>query len=86
LVFQPGKVLKEIADCVGGQLSPEIKLLLTSSKSHGSHTDYVKAITKTSDMKARRRNMTTADFEYATEHFDPQLMNLFKYKHPSELE
>lgn len=37
-------------------------------------------------MKARIHNMTSEDFDYATEHLDSQLMQMFQYKHPSEIQ
>jgi hypothetical protein len=85
LVFNPGQVLREIADCAGGITSSQLKLLQSSSKAHGSHTDYTSAIRKTADKYARKNNMTTADYEYAKIHLDEELMSLFQYKHPSEL-
>jgi hypothetical protein len=58
---------------------------MSSSKSHGSHTDYTAAIRKTSDKYARKNNMTNADYNYAKIHLNNQLMSYFQYKHPSEL-
>jgi hypothetical protein len=85
-VFQPAKVLAEIADCVGGNVRPDIVFQLHSSKQHGSGTDYIKAITKTADVNARSQNMTIHDFEFASIHLDPQLMKMFRYVHPPDLQ
>lgn len=84
-MFQPTKVLHEIAKCVGAEVREDIVFQLHSSKQHGSGTDYIKAITKTADINARVHNMTTNDFNYATQHLDSQLMKMFRYVHPSEL-
>ena len=71
LIFQPTKVLAEIANCVGAGVTPKLVVQLKSSKAHGSGTDFIKAITKTADVSARIKNMTQQDLHYANEHLDP---------------
>lgn len=86
LVFQPAKVLKEIATCVDAKVRPRLIFQLNTSKQHGSGTDFLKAISKTANAKVRLFNMTEEDFDFATKHLDSNLMTLFQYKHPHELE
>jgi hypothetical protein len=83
LVFQPATVLREIADCVGGALLTPLQYQLKSSKSHGSGTDYIKALVKTADRAARSNNMTGGDLEFAAKHLDARLMKSFNYKKPA---
>jgi len=83
LVFQPATVLREIADCVDGVLNDRIVYQVSSSKLHGSGTDYTKAIIKTADTKARPNNMTAADLAFAEQHLDSELMELFHYHFPT---
>jgi len=82
LIFQPVTVLREIADCVHGELNTPIQYQLQSSKAHGSGTDYIKALIKTANAKARPNNMTEADLDYAQHNLDVRLMELFEYRHP----
>lgn len=86
LIFQPSKVLAEIADCVEASVKEDLVFQVNSSKPHGSGTDYIKAIKKTADSTARFKNMTTEDFEYANKHLPVKMMETFRYKHPSEVE
>lgn len=83
LIFQPVVVLQSIADCVSGTLRSPIQYQVKSSKSHGSGTDYIKALIKTADTKARSKNMTMADMQFASTHLDSELMNLFHYNIPT---
>lgn len=78
-------MLNEIAKCVDGKVRSKLIFQLNSSKKHGSGTDFLKALTKTANMKARLLNMTEEDFDYATKTLNSNLMQLFHYKHPHEL-
>ena len=75
-------VLQEIADCVNGTVHHPIQYQLKSSKTHGSGTDYIKAITKTADATKRSYNMTIDDLNYAAQHLHHQLMDTFHYPIP----
>ena len=70
---------------IGLLLTGFVIFQLNSSKKHGSGTDFLKALTKTANMKARLLNMTEEDFDYATKTLNSNLMQLFHYKHPHEL-
>jgi hypothetical protein len=83
LIFQPETVLREIADCVGAKVKVPLSYQLKTSKPHGSGTDFMKALIKTADAKARPHNMTVADLDFAREHLDTELMELFQYNVPS---
>jgi hypothetical protein len=82
LFFQPVTVLNEIAQCVEGTLKQPIHYQVKTSKSHGSGTDFMKALIKTADAAARPRNMTLDDLEYARQHLDTRLMTTFRYNVP----
>jgi len=84
LVFQPRAVLKEIVACVGAKLKLPLQYQLKTSKAHGSGTDFVKAVAKTANAESRLHNMTQADKEFAQQHLDPDLMELFHYRGPLE--
>lgn len=68
-----------------GTLNTPIRYQVASSKTHGSGTDYIKALIKTADAKGRPYNMTAADMEYATKHLDARLMVTFNYNVPTTL-
>jgi hypothetical protein len=82
LVFQPAIVLEEIAKCVEGAVQQPIQYQLKSSKSHGSGTDYIKALAKTADATVRSNNMTVQDLEYAYRNLDHRLIATFQYQLP----
>jgi hypothetical protein len=83
LIFQPVTVLREIADCVEATLQMPIQYQLKSSKAHGSGTDYVKALVKTADARARPSNMTLDDLAYAEKHLESRLLEIFHYRIPT---
>ena len=82
LIFQPVTVLQEIADCVEGTLANPIQYQVASSKTHGSGTDYVKALIKTADTELRLHNLTANDLDFARTHLDEELLRLFRYNLP----
>lgn len=85
LVFKPQLVLQQIAECAGGKVKTPIRYQVNTAKSHGSGTNFVKAIVKTANKMARSQNMTQQDLEYAQRHLDRDMMELFRYRHPSEI-
>jgi hypothetical protein len=84
LLLRPQEVMSKIATCLGGSILPpgDFKYQLSSSKSHGSGTDYVKAIEKTGSIALRTRNMTLDDIEFLREHTDGNLSRIFSYRLP----
>jgi hypothetical protein len=82
LVFRPVSVMEKVAECMGGVVNQPFSYRLQTSKSHGSGTDFVKAVVKTGDAVGRTNNMTTADLEYARQHLDEGLMSRLRYRIP----
>ena len=83
MLFMPEMIVKQMAACAGVDLSPTFHFQTKSSKSHGGHTDFVHAITKTGDAVRRRAGLTNEDLAYAAKHLDPELMRIFSYSMPS---
>jgi hypothetical protein len=82
LVFRPVSVMEKVAECMGGVVNQPFSYRLRTSKSHGSGTDFVKAVIKTGDAVGRANNMTAADLEYARQHLDEGLMSRLHYRIP----
>jgi hypothetical protein len=82
LVFRPVSVMEKVAECMGGTVNQPFNYKLATSKSHGSGTDFVKAVIKTGDAVGRTKNMTAADLEYARQHLDKGLMSRLHYGLP----
>lgn len=80
MLWQADFVLKQIAACLGSTLADPISYQTKSSKSHGSGTDFLKAIFKSGNRTLRERHMTAEDKKYASIHFDNELMQLMNYK------
>lgn len=83
-MFQPRTVLGEIADCLGVDLKEPIQYQVKTSKSHGSGTDYVKAMIKTADSTLRLHNLTHGDQEFVQQYLDARIMETFHYHGPLE--
>lgn len=77
-------ILKKVAECAGTTVPEQFTFQTASSKSHGSGTTFLKAITKTGNEPIRVEGMTKEDLEYAKQQLDPELMRLFQYRHPGE--
>jgi hypothetical protein len=82
LVFRPVSVMEKVAECMGGVVNKPFRFQLRTSKSHGSGTDFVKAVVKTGDAVGRTNSMTAADLEYARQHLGEELMSRFRYHVP----
>jgi hypothetical protein len=82
LVFRPVSVMEKVAECMGGVVNTPFSYKLKTSKSHGSGTDFVKAVVKTGDTIGRTKNMTAADLEYVRQHLDDGLMKMLRYRLP----
>lgn len=84
LVYQPKVILREIVKCVGGHVQHPLYYQVGSSKTHGSGSGFLHVLIKTANANHRLNNLTQADKEFAQEHFDPRIMDLFHYKGPLE--
>jgi hypothetical protein len=75
-------ILHHIAECAGVPPVQKFRYQINSAKDHGSHTNFVKAVLKSGDAKARIRNMTVDDLEFAAQHLDVDLMRVLHYALP----
>jgi hypothetical protein len=82
LLFHSEKIMQLIGKCVDAKVNPDHYVQTSSSKSHGSGTDFTKAIIKTGDAKARLQMLTVEDLRFAAEYLDPELMSMFRYNTP----
>lgn len=86
LVFHSKEVVTNICTCIGGTMNKEFQYVTQTAKVgdaniHGKvedRTNMFKWFTKW-HLEDRTNNMTREDHEYATEHLDSELLDLFHY-------
>jgi hypothetical protein len=79
--------MKQISDCMGVDFDVKtFKYQTKSAKGHGSGTDFLHAILKSGNETARKKGMTEPDLKFAAQHLDADLMRIFQYQSPVELE
>lgn len=79
MLLYPDQVLKEIANCVGVDVAKIIKFQAQSSKTHGSQSSWLKTLEKTGNDTDRIVGFTPEDKEYAAQHLDKELLEIFHY-------
>lgn len=80
LLFAPEPLVRQIASCVGRNVTEPLLYQTRSSKSHGSNTDMIHAWIKFGRGATRFQNMTAEDVRFAKQRLDPELMKLFDYE------
>jgi hypothetical protein len=86
MLFDAPLVISEVYQCLTGEEypnDPPFRFQTKAAKSHGSGTDYIKAIIKTGDVEKRLHQLTPQDLYYTRDHLDPELMRLFRYSLPT---
>ena len=83
MLLMPHAVLKAISDCAGVEMTSQISFQTTSSKGHGSKTNFVHAIAKTGNAARRTQLMTADDLELARTVLDSDILETFQYQLPS---
>ena len=83
MLWQASHVLQKIAECMGTVVADPISYQTKASKSHGSGTDFVKAIFKSGNQTLRVKGMTPEDLKYAYNNFDAELLKLMHYTLPA---
>uniref|UniRef100_A0A7S1Y062 Sulfotransferase domain-containing protein n=1 Tax=Grammatophora oceanica TaxID=210454 RepID=A0A7S1Y062_9STRA len=94
LTFRPKATLQKICTCAGGTFEggPHQFYYVKGSAKWGpghanQYTSWVGTMEQYKEhhrsIGHQRHGMTTEDFGYAREHLDEQLMELFRYQHPS---
>ena len=89
LVFHSKEVISKICGCIGGTMQKDFQYVTQTAKVgdeniHGKmedRTNMFKWFTKW-HLENRTKNMTKDDHEYATEHLDSGLLDLFHYDPP----
>lgn len=95
VIFHPKEVTKLACECAGGKLNKPNKrtgqnfvYITESAKKGAAHgtekTSYIDAIVKYGTIKGRYNGFYSEDLKFAKENLDPNLVNLFGYKLPSE--
>lgn len=93
LIFFPKQVTKTVCECAGGELNPiRPFIFVTDSAKRGTgqhgkkseRTTYIDALIKYGTEKGRYDGYESADLQFAREHLDPKLMELFQYRLPPE--
>jgi hypothetical protein len=85
LIFYPKQVVQTVCECAGGELNKGKFKYVTGSakKGDGAHgkdkTGYLQALSRYGKVDGRYTGMEDADLQYALQHLDPQLMQLFRY-------
>ena len=85
LLFRAPETVRQICDCVGGQLrhAGKHKYLADSAKSkqsgHGASSNLLSALIKYGNAENRKKGMTADDLTVAKEALDPELMEIFHY-------
>ena len=88
LLFHTKEVTQQVCTCAGGEMSPfSFKYIVGTAKrgvtAHGSdRTGFVEALIKYGKADKRAAKFTDRDLEFARENLDPEMMQLFGYKHP----
>jgi hypothetical protein len=80
MLWHAETVLAHIAACLGTKVADDIAHEIAPSKSHGSGTDFLKAILKSGNRTLRERALTDEDMAYAAIHLDHQLLDVMNYK------
>lgn len=83
MLLHPRWVMQHVADCVGAQLPKNFQVNTDSAKKHGSHTNLLQAILKTTDPNKRVRQLTLEDLDYARMHLDSEILEMFGYDLPT---
>ena len=88
LIFHPKKVTKIACECAGGQLNKHpFRYQVESAKkgiAHGKEkTSYVDALIKYGTEHGRYKGYEEADLDFAKDHLDSHLMEIFGYKYPT---
>jgi len=87
-LFHARQVMKQVCECGGGELvSPDRHIYhLDEAKWQHKHAqnNMVSAIVKYGTDAGRYRNMTREDLEFARNHLDPSLLDLFHYQLPKQ--
>jgi len=91
VIFHPKAVTKMACECAGGELNRgQFRYVVDSAKKGNAHgrsserTSYVDALIKYGSEEGRYTGMDRADLEYARDHLDKVLMDMFGYKYPPE--
>lgn len=80
-LFHAEKVMQLISECSGLQLKQPFTHLLRMSKTHGSYSSFISALYKYGRVHGRQLGLWKTDLAHATQALDPQLMQIFQYKH-----
>ena len=83
LLWHAPKVLRAISECLGTTLDKPFAYQTKAAKSHGSGTDFWKALLKTGNVEKRLHGLTVEDLEYSLQHMDTTLLEVFRYGAPS---
>lgn len=89
LVIRPKETISKICSCAGGSLRVPFKYVVTSAKNgagHNSKTGMFEAWSQFHWPKEAMAGLSSEDFKIAKESLDDNLMALFKYLHPPDIE
>ena len=88
LLLHAPVIIEKVSECIFGpdyiRQKRNFKYQTSSSKSHGSGTNFLKAIMKTANETSRESGLTLKDKIYAAQHLDAEMMNAFQYRTVTE--
>ncbi len=89
LLFRPKQMTELICHCAGGTMNGHFEYIVHSAKrgpgAHGHvRTSYVDALIQYGSPKRRLQGLTPEDLEFAYQHLDRRLMQVFGYPDPPQ--
>jgi hypothetical protein len=83
-IFHAEKVLKAVAQCAGIRPNERFVFVGREAKGHGASGDLFSAMVKSGNGSGRYNGMTADDIAFARQHYDPAIMELFRYRQPPD--
>ena len=88
ILFHQKEVFEQIMNCIGlrnhrDHHEREYQYGVDTAKNHGRSSDLVSAIIKYGTDRGRTSGFMTRDLQYAKDALDPELLQIFRYKHPT---
>lgn len=80
-LFHGEKVMQLISNCSGIPLKQPFLYQWRKSKTHGDSSNFISALSKYGNVRARQLLLDAKDLEYAKSTLDPTLVQIFGYQH-----